>query len=107
MVLAATLNMHKVDWNTPFSAVQYSNVVAVIFLVTVSALCPFFIVFYCKNFKILPEPHFKDKCGAGVEGTNVESEQPTRYILAYPAFFFARRILFAVSVIFLGNFLLA
>ena len=107
MVLAATLNMHKVDWETPFPAVQYSNTLTVISLVVISVLCPFLIALYCKNFKILPEAWFKDKYGAGLEGTKVESEQPTRYILAYPVIFFGRRIMFAMSVIFFGNFLWA
>ena len=40
-----------------------------------------------------------------MEGTKVESEQPTRYILAYPVFFLGRRIIFAVSAVFFGDFL--
>ena len=105
MIVAATLNMHKVDWDTSFSAVQYSNALTVTSLVLFIVLCPFFITLYCRNFKILPEPRFKRKYGAGLVGTKVESEQPTRYILAYPVFFFARRIIFVVSVVFFGDFL--
>ena len=101
LALVAVLNVHTVDWSTPFRAVMYSNVLAVLFLVLLGVLSIFLFVFYCINFKILNEECFQNKYGSGLLSTNTAKKVYPRSILAYPVFFIIRRILFVVSVIYL------
>jgi len=105
LAIAATLNINKVDWETPFPAVMYSNVFALVGLILVSLLYPLFTVVYYRNFSTLADGQFNKKFGAGLEGTKFKSKQPNKSILAYPVFFYVRRILFAVSAVLLGDFL--
>jgi hypothetical protein len=39
-----------------------------------------------------------------MEGTKYKTEEPSMMILGYPMIFFGRRIIFVLSVLFLGHF---
>ena len=45
--------------------------------------------------------------GSGLEGTHLAKKVSPRSILVYPVIFFVRRILFAVSAVYLEDFLVA
>lgn len=105
--LAAVLNMRTVDWNTPFKAVKYSTALAIISLIFLGVLIPFSTVFYIKYFSKLKQKGFRNKYGAGVESTKVETTTPYKSIVVHPAIFFGRRIVFAFSAVYLGYFLWA
>ena len=53
------------------------------------------------------EAQFKNRYGAGVEETSLIKKISPRSILAYPVFFFVRRLIFAISAVYLQNFLWA
>ena len=105
MVLALVLNMDSIDWSTPFYGVRYSTALTLISLCFVSGLFPFLTILYFRNFSILAEEKFKNKLGAGMEGTNLKKKVSPRSILFYPLIFFGRRIIFVLSAVFLGDFL--
>jgi hypothetical protein len=48
---------------------------------------------------------FKNTYGSVLEGTKYKTEEPSLNVLGYPLIFFGRRIIFVVSVLFLGHFL--
>ena len=58
LVLAAVLNIHMVDWLTPYPGVKLSTTLAVISLILVSVLPPFLAVLYWRNFSNLEEDWF-------------------------------------------------
>ena len=105
--LVAVLNMRTVDWASPFPSVKYSTAISIISLILLGVLPMLLTVFYYKNFSKLKQKDFRDMCNSGLVGTKIDVTTPSKSILLYPAIFFARRILFAVSAVYLGNFLWA
>ena len=105
--IVAILNLYTVNWDIPLHEVKYSNSLAIISLILVGALTLFLPLFYWKKFSSLKQKSFRNKVGVGVESTKVDVESPSKSILAYPVIFFGRRIVFAASAIFLGEFLWA
>ena len=69
LAITAVLNMHTVDWNTPFRSVKYSSALSIISLILLSVLTFFLVLYYWKNFEKLKQKMFRDRVGAGVEGT--------------------------------------
>ena len=84
-----------------------SHYLAVSFLVLSCLLVPIIILLYWLKFGSLTEDNFKNRYGAGLEGTNLAKKVYPKSILAYPVFFFGSRIAFAVSAVMLGDFLWA
>ena len=70
-------------------------------------LVPLIIALYCCSFSKLTEVRFKSRYGAGLEGTNLAKKVHPKSILAFPVFFFGRRIAFAASAVLLVDFLWA
>ena len=69
LAITAVLNMYTVDWNTPFRSVKYSSALSIISLILLSVLTFFLVLYYWKNFEKLKQKMFRDRVGAGVEGT--------------------------------------
>ena len=99
LVLLATLNLKAADWNTPYDALYYSNVLAVIIVSVTGVTLLFFIIWLCVNKNKMNDKKFKQNCGALVESTNTETHKWS--IIAFFVIFFLRRISFVMSVIFL------
>ena len=76
MALVAVLNMHKVDWNTPFRAVRYSAALSIISLIILGGIPILLTVLYCKNFSMLKDQSFKSKYGSGYAATNFDVTNP-------------------------------
>ena len=53
LAIAAVINMHTVDWDTPFRAVRYSTALSIISLIFLTGLPFFLTLFYCKNISVL------------------------------------------------------
>ena len=107
LALSAFVNIQTADWETSYRGVKYSNVLTLISLILIGLLTPCLNFLYCRNFSILTEDRFKNRYGAGLEEVNLTKKESPRSILAFPLFFFSRRILFAVSAVFLDDFLWA
>ena len=107
LTLAAVLGIHTADWETPYPGVKYSIVLTLISLILVGFFSPCLSVLYCCNFSILKEPRFRNRYGAGLEETSLIKKVSPRSILAYPVTFFGRRIIFALSAVYLSDFLWA
>ena len=105
--LLAVLNMRTVDWDTPFHALRYSTGLSIISLFLLGAVPPVLLLFYCKNFSKLKQKVFRNKYGAGIGGTKINVTSPKKSIIGNLVLFFGRRILFAVSAVYLGGFLWA
>ena len=69
LAITAVLNMYTVYWNTPFLSVKYSSALSIISLILLSVLTFFLVLYYWKNFEKLKQKMFRDRVGAGVEGT--------------------------------------
>ena len=70
--LLTCLNVHMADWETLFFAEKVSNYMSVFFLVLVIVLPIIFIMYYCCNVKDWQTKEFKERCGAALEGTNLD-----------------------------------
>ena len=51
VLLVSVLNIYQADWETPYTSEKYSNILSVIFVVLLSCLTVFFLVFLCYNRK--------------------------------------------------------
>ena len=107
LAMVSLVNIHTADWNTPFFGVKLSNNLTIISLILISVIPLWLIVLYCRNFKILGEVRFSSRYGAGYEGLNLAKKVSPKSILGIPVFYFGRRILFAVSAVYLEQNLLA
>lgn len=105
--IVGLLNICNADWDSPFPTVKYSNAVAVAALALIGIFSPFLITLYLKNLKILNRSDFKEKYGSALEGTNLNKKEQKWSIVVFPASFFARRIIFAVTLIIMENFVVA
>ena len=101
--LVAIINIRSLDWNNTYPAVNYSNTLSIIFLIILGVLTPFFTLFNWRYFSMLKQENFKNKHRASLETTKVDVTTPYKSILVYPAIFFARRIIFALSAVYLGE----
>ena len=104
IALATILNMSTVTWDSSYPAVKASTAISIIGLILICLTYPALVLKYYKNFSILAEKWFNDHYGSGLEGTKHLLKKPRKSILGVPVLFFARRILFAVSVILLEDF---
>ena len=104
VAFASSLNLYVVDWDTPYPAVQYSNILALILFVTCAAVTLFLIIFYAINLNRLNEETFRDRYGGGVEDSNLDRAKDRLSIILIFVTFFGRRIAFIASVIYLGYF---
>ena len=107
LAITALVNIRTVDWQTSYRGVKYSNSLTLISLILMGVLVPCLNVLYCWNFRILNENRFKNRYGSGLEETNLAKKVSPSSILAYPVTFFGRRIIFALSAVYLAHFLWA
>ena len=108
IALAAILNIYEVDWATRFPSVRYSNALTVMSLIQLGFIPVILCVIYCKYFSIRANSTtFLSRLTAFTEGTKYKSKYATESILAYPVLFVARRTIFAISAVYLADFLWA
>jgi len=107
LILGSILNIRTADWDSDYPDERYSNYLSVVLLVISTVLLLLFVVFYVWNFSALNYDRFRSTYSAVLDGTNFESTNPRRIILVYPVIFFARRLIFVLSVIYLQDFLWA
>jgi len=107
VAFASSLNLYIVDWDTPFAAVKFSNILSLLFFITSIVISLLLIVFYAKNLGRVDDESFDSRFGAGLEGTNLKKANDRWSILVYLVFFLGRRIAFIASVILLDHFLWA
>ena len=58
IALHSILNLLAIDWDSPFEAVKYSNVLALIFTGLVVFVPPFLTVFYCCKIMLFHDDKF-------------------------------------------------
>lgn len=97
ITLLSLLNMHMLDWQTEFVAIQASNVISVVTLALISVVPVYFFVFYLKKLDKWGDEGFKKNYSSVLEGTRSLSKE--KKLLVIPMAFFARRLLFVVTVI--------
>ena len=107
LVLCALVNLHAVDWDSSYPGVKYSNVLTFISLILIGLIVTCLNVLYCCNFSRLAEERFRNRFGAGYDGTNPAKKVSPKSVLLYPVSFFIRRILFALSAVYFPDSLWA
>ena len=72
MALASVLNMHTVDWESPFEWVQVSNSAGLVGLILIAALpIAVFVPIYFRKRALWSDEEFKKTYGALLEGTRI------------------------------------
>ena len=61
--LLSTLNVHMIDWNTDFTTILVSNILAVTYLTLFSVVPPILLYKFCKSKDNWDLPSFKAKLG--------------------------------------------
>ena len=98
--LVASLNLHTVDWNSPFPSIQASNYLSIVMivLIVIWPLCA--ILKACCRPRIWRHRSFKDKFGTVLEGVSRRKlKAGERALLFASIMFYARRVAFIVSVL--------
>ena len=108
MALASVLNMHTVNWQSPFKWVSLSNYSGLIGLILVAFLPILVLVpFYCLRRAHWSTVEFQSTYGSLLEGTRLklrEGEIKSDWVaILVPIFYFYRRFVFILSVILLRN----
>lgn len=102
LYVTSLLNVIKADWTTEVSHISWSNwtslAVLVLLNITVVALA---ILYLWRFHRIDADTPYN----ALLDGTRLEEDDKTRWLLFYPALFFGRRISFTLSVLLFKNFL--
>ena len=108
MALSAILNIHQVDWATRFPSATYSNALTVISLILLGLIPLILTVLYFKNFSFRTDTtSLMSRFTTFIVGTKYKLKNASKSILAYPVLFVARRIIFAMSAVYLVDFLWA
>ena len=109
--LYSILNIHTVDERTAkFPSVQASNYFSMAILGLTCLFFVFLIAVYVRNYKDWDKEQFQDSYGDFIGGTDLKRRKKQRVndqrwaLLIYTVFFFARRLLFIVSVILMQHF---
>lgn len=68
LVMSVAINLKYSDWQTPFPAVQYSNILSIVLLVLIVLLSLIILVNYFRHRKTWTEPEFQMKFNTLLEG---------------------------------------
>jgi hypothetical protein len=100
LLLAGSINGLQAYWDTSSSSEKFSNYLSYTVLVIIALLLPLFAIFYSCKFSSLRNATSRNRYGAFLEGTSFDTEEPSKWILVYPIFFFGRRIALVASILF-------
>ena len=101
--LASVLNVHTADWSSSSASVQYSNIASLVFLVITGITFIIVATMYVRNLDIMGFGDIRGKYGALLDDTSLVSLERNYFLLLHPLIFFSRRIIFTISVIFMGD----
>ena len=104
LLLLSALNLHTVEWNSPFESVQKSNFISLFIIVVLfSGLVTFIIIYFCspRDQRIRK---FNKRCSTLLKGTRVKRHRQKNSVLFVPVLFFMRRILFILIVILMRQY---
>jgi hypothetical protein len=107
LIIGSIINIKRANWDSEYPAERVSNNLSVAIMIISTVLLPLFVVICVWNFSSYHFDRFQSTYGSILEGTNYQSTRPSRAIWAYPVSFFARRLIFVLSVIYLEDFLWA
>ena len=100
--LIASLNLHTVDWDSPFSSVMVSNYLSIVFLVLICIWPIDITIVTYLHPKIWLHEKFEERCGTIFDGLKTKKrENKERALLVVPTMFFMRRVIFVVSALIL------
>ena len=108
MALTAALNVHTANWSHPSTKVQYSNILAVIFLVILGTVPLVLLCFFKRKWHLIKDENFLATYGAFLDGTNQDNKRELKWtLLNVPMLFLIRRVAFILSVLYLAGYLWA
>ena len=100
----AILNLQTFYWNTAFTALTFSNILAILFLVILGIAPIFLLIFYAINLVRWNDQEFQGKFNSFIQGTNTNFKKHQWLVLFIPFAFFLRRLLLICTVIFWEKF---
>ena len=101
MMLTA-INLQHADWQTPFVAVQYSNILSAILLAVTLLLSFLILVCYYKHRGLWTVPEFMRKFNTLIQDY-ITDEKHAWQGVAMIFLFMLKRAVFVVAVLSLGN----
>ena len=102
LVMFVAINLKHTDWQTPFPAVIYSNVLSIILLVLIVLLSVYIVVHYYKHRETWSVPEFRTKFNTLLEGYIIDSKDKWQ-VVAMILLFMLKRVSFAVAVLHMGK----
>ena len=104
-ILLSIHNLKNIVWKDSSLHIA-SNILAIVF-VLVFCLVPLFLLYFFGKFKeIWHTDKFRDKYGTLIESSNQNSEADHKWAhLIAPMIFFKRRLVLALSIVLLGDYL--
>ena len=101
VLLIASLNLHTIEWDSPFIAVQVSNYLSIALLALI-CLWPFCtLLVTCIQPVIWANQRFRERCGEIVfkDASEEKWARKERSLLVLPVMFYVRRVAFTITVI--------
>ena len=102
LALFSVLNLHTVEWDTPYPSVQASNALSVIVITSVCSILMNYIVGYFRRPRETRTQKFGADFSPLLNRTEYSQPTPKWYLILLPALFFAKRLLF-VSLVVTAN----
>ena len=102
LVMLTTINLQHADWQTPFVAVEYSNILSVILMAVTVFLSFFILAYYYKHRELWTVPKFQKKFNTLLQDY-ITNEQHAWRVVAMIFLFMLKRVAFVVAVLSLGN----
>lgn len=98
--LLAFVNFETLFWHSKLHALNFSNVLCLVFLAT-SFLLPIFMVAYVAyKVKHWEDDEFKKRNGTLLEGLSTKWSSRRRSVLFLPIMYFTRRMIFVLTVVY-------
>ena len=97
-LMLVSINLKHSDWQSPFTAVQFSNVLSVILLIVTVLLGLLILGIYFKHRKSWTLPEFQQKFNTLLEGFIITSKSKWQ-VVAMILLFMLKRVFFVVAVL--------
>ena len=105
IIMATCLQLKHYNWDGDIAVNVTSHIAAIFFLVTGVVMPIGLIIYFACNISKWNKKAFAERNGALLEGVDLERKEIRWIVLLVPVFFFLRRLLMGLTLIFWSDFL--
>ena len=102
LIMSVAINLKHADWQTPFPAVQYSNILSIILFVLIPLLSVLILVYYFRHRETWTMPEFHTKFNTLLEDFILIKKNKWQ-VVATIALFMLKRVIFVIVALFMSE----